>query len=164
MLAILFWFIFIFILLRFVNYVVNSWIGTIIPSSLRELLLPYSVHLNYCSCYLREMLVFLFHLINLLLVFSWLFNSWSLSAFESEIKSWMMCSCSLETRVNIWGLQLYINIFVIIVGRSKCQWIDPKAFLFFWLLCICRFLVLKNTKAEQVKLLHICCWSNLYLD
>ena len=126
-----------------------------------------SVHMHYyyCSCHLREMLVFLFHLINLLLVFSWLFNSWSLSAFESEIKSSMMCSLFIRDEESIFEVCNFTSIFfVIIVGRSKYHWIDPIAFLFFWLLYICRFLALKNTKYVQVKFLHICCWSNLYLD
>ena len=110
-------------------------------------------------------LVFLFHLINLLLVFSWLFNSWSLSIFESEIKSWMMCSLFIRDEESIFEVCNFTSIFfVIIVGRSKYHWIDPIAFPFFWLLYICRFLALKNTKAEQVKFLHICCWSNLYFD
>ena len=92
-------------------------------------------------------LVFLFHLINLLLVFSWLFNSWSLSAFESEIKSWMMCSLFIRDEESIFEVCNFTSIFfVIIVGRSKYQWIDPIAFLFFWLLCIYRFLALKNIK------------------
>ena len=73
-------------------------------------------------------------------------------------------ACSLETRVNIWGLQLYINIFCDYCWEVKVSLNRSNSIPLLLAPLYCRFLALKNTKYVQVKFLHICCWSNLYLD